>query len=653
MSKPVIVCVDDEKFILDSLRTTLSEAFGENYLIEIAEDGADALEVVKELLADGREVPVVISDYVMPQMRGDELLRHIQIISQKTLKIMLTGQANIEGVTNAVNEADLYRFISKPWNNSQLVQIVEKAVQNYFSEKGKEERSRALLDLTPDLILYIRRDGLILDQRGPVDMVDPTNAFQGKHLNDIFPAKIARLYSENIDSMPPNGVCLSFEYSLGSGMESRNFETRLTSCGPDAVLAVARDVSENKIMEKALLAAKAEADDANRAKSSFLATMSHEIRTPLNGVLGFSSLLMETTLDPEQRDFANTIHKSAETLLSVVSDILDFSKIEARRLELEKASFHLREEIKACIDIMVPEAALKGLEMRLHIGENCPELVIGDVIRLRQILINLVGNAVKFTEEGEVNVSVSRLEPLEPGNVTLLFEVRDSGIGMTGEQQQKIFEPFIQADPSMTRRFGGTGLGLAISRILVELMGGSLSVVSEPGKGSTFAFTVILELDSNSGKHMGESSLQSEHAHSEGNGKVTGAMATTHPLLILVAEDNTLNQKVLDMMLGRLGYHADFASNGIEVVDAVTSRPYDVILMDIQMPKMDGLEAARLIRTNLPAERQPMIIALTAHASEDDRLRCIESGMDDYLTKPINRKLLTETLQSVSKKPAS
>ena len=596
MSKPVIVCVDDEKFILDSLRTTLSEAFGENYLIEIAEDGADALEVVKELLADGREVPVVISDYVMPQMRGDELLRHIQIISQKTLKIMLTGQANIEGVTNAVNEADLYRFISKPWNNSQLVQIVEKAVQNYFSEKGKEERSRALLDLTPDLILYIRRDGLILDQRGPVDMVDPTNAFQGKHLNDIFPAKIARLYSENIDSMPPNGVCLSFEYSLGSGMESRNFETRLTSCGPDAVLAVARDVSENKIMEKALLAAKAEADDANRAKSSFLATMSHEIRTPLNGVLGFSSLLMETTLDPEQRDFANTIHKSAETLLSVVSDILDFSKIEARRLELEKASFHLREEIKACIDIMVPEAALKGLEMRLHIGENCPELVIGDVIRLRQILINLVGNAVKFTEEGEVNVSVSRLEPLEPG---------------------------------------------------------SLSVVSEPGKGSTFAFTVILELDSNSGKHMGESSLQSEHAHSEGNGKVTGAMATTHPLLILVAEDNTLNQKVLDMMLGRLGYHADFASNGIEVVDAVTSRPYDVILMDIQMPKMDGLEAARLIRTNLPAERQPMIIALTAHASEDDRLRCIESGMDDYLTKPINRKLLTETLQSVSKKPAS
>ena len=653
MNKPVIVCVDDEKFILDSLRTTLSQAFGEDYLIEIAEDGADALEVVKELLADGREVPVIISDYVMPQMRGDELLRHIQIISQKTLKIMLTGQANIEGVTNAVNEADLYRFISKPWNNAQLVQIVEKAIQNYFTEKGKEERSQALLDLTPDLILSIARNGLILDHRAPVDAANPGNSYQGKHLNEIFPIEIARMYSENIDSIPQDGGCVSFEYSLDSGIAMRHFETRLTSCGHQAILAVARDVSSNKILEKALLTAKADADDANRAKSSFLATMSHEIRTPLNGVLGFSSLLMETTLDPEQRDFANTIHKSAETLLSVVSDILDFSKIEARRLKLEKVPFHLREEIKACIDIMVPEAALKGLEMRLHIGENCPELVIGDVIRLRQVLINLVGNAVKFTEEGIVDVSVSALDPVEPNNATLLFEIRDSGIGMSEEQQKKIFEPFTQADPSMTRRFGGTGLGLSISRFLVELMRGSLSVVSQQGKGSTFAFTVILELDSNSGKHPDESTAQSHPFDPMGEGKAASPMAATHPLLILVAEDNPLNQRVLGLMLGRLGYHADFASTGIEVVDAINARPYNVILMDIQMPKMDGLEAARLIRTNIAAERQPRIIALTAHASEDDRLRCIKSGMDDYLTKPINRKLLTEALQRAGKSPVS
>ncbi|MEI8313016.1 MAG: response regulator, partial [Verrucomicrobiota bacterium] len=309
MSKPVIVCVDDEKFVLDTLRTTLAQAFGEDYLIEIAEDGAEALEVVKELLANGQEVPVIISDYVMPQMRGDELLRHIQIISQKTLKIMLTGQANIEGVTNAVNEADLYRFISKPWNSGQLVQIVQKAVRDYFLEKEREDRSRALLDVTPDLVLFVRRDGLVLDYRRSVDEGNEANAYSGRRLAEIFPQEIAAKFSENIAALPAHGRCVSFEYNLADGPLWRHFETRLTSCGNDAVLAVVRDVSPSKEIEIALRAAIAEAEQANRAKSSFLAAMSHEIRTPLNAVVGFSSLMMDTPLDAEQREFADTIHK--------------------------------------------------------------------------------------------------------------------------------------------------------------------------------------------------------------------------------------------------------------------------------------------------------------------------------------------------------
>ena len=767
MSKPVIVCVDDEKFVLDSLRTTLTQAFGEDYLIEIAEDGSDALELVRDLLANGQEVPVVISDYVMPRMRGDELLRHIQIISQNTLKIMLTGQANIEGVTNAVNEADLYRFISKPWSSSHLVQIVQKAVREYFSEKEKEDRSRALLEVTPDLVLFIRRDGLVLECRGPVegDGGGP-DGYTGKRLEEIFPREIAAVFSEKIGALPPHGGSLSFEYNHPSGSLWRHFETRLTSCGPDAVLAVARDVSPSKEIERALRAAITEAELANNAKSSFLAAMSHEIRTPLNAVVGFSNLMMDTSLDPEQREFADTINKSADSLLSVVNDILDFSKIEAGRIELEKASFDLRDAVEDCLEMVAPEANRKGLEVCDLIDDKCPEHVVGDVTRLRQVLTNLLSNAVKFTERGEVDVSVDALEPAESGSLQVRFRVRDTGIGMSEEQQKKVFEPFIQADASTTRRFGGTGLGLAISGRLIELMGGSISVLSRPGKGSTFSFTIPLQPDSatdplhpreaprprltnlqialvddnatnrrylglqlkswgartisfESGaaflKHLGEDGgcdlvlmdyhmpemdgltvaqamraiprfshvpivllssgglpfqkippgllarvftkpvnprlLRNALADLAGTGApvisvdLAKDMAANQPLRILLAEDNLSNQKLLSLVLGRMGYQADVASNGHEVLEAMRLRPYDVILMDVQMPELDGIQATKLIRAGFPADLQPAIIALTAHASETDRLVCLEAGMNAYLTKPLRRKLLAEALQ--------
>ena len=767
MNKPVIVCVDDEKFVLDSLRTTLSQAFGEDYLIEIAEDGAEALEVVKELLANGQEVPVVITDYVMPLMRGDELLRHIQIISQKTLKIMLTGQANIEGVTNAVNEADLYRFISKPWNNSQLVQIVQRAVRDYFSEKEKEAWSQALLEVTPDLVLFIRRDGLVLDDRRPVEGGDVApDSYAGKRLEEIFPCEIAEKFSGEIRAMPPHGGCVSFEYNLPSGPLWRHYEARLTSCGQDAVLAVARDVSPSKETERALRAAITEAKKANSAKSSFLAAMSHEIRTPLNAVVGFSNLMMDSPLDPEQREFVDTINKSADTLLSVVNDILDFSKIEAGRIDLEKSPFDLHEAVEDCLEMVARDASRKGLEVCSLIDERCPDLVIGDSTRFRQVLTNLLSNAVKFTEQGEVDVSADVLESKGSDAVQLRVRVRDTGIGMSEEQQRKVFEPFIQADASTTRRFGGTGLGLAISRCLVELMGGSISVVSRPGEGSTFSFTLPLERDSATASarprddhrppltnlrvaivddnatnrrylglqlklwgagalsfetgaaflkfleedggcdlvlmdyHMPEmdglavslalramprfASLPIVLLSSGGTpfekippdlfarvftkpvnprllrnalAVLSGPdapdfspdslrnMAGNQPLRILIAEDNLTNQKLLSLMLGRLGYQADVATTGLEVVEAMRQRRYDVVLMDVQMPEMDGIQATKVIRSSFSPELQPTIIALTAHASESDRLLCMESGMNAFLTKPFRRKLLTEALQ--------
>jgi len=635
MNKPVIVCVDDEKFVLDSLRTTLAQAFGEDYLIEIAEDGAEALDLVRELLANGQEVPVVISDYVMPQMRGDEFLRHIQIISQKTLKIMLTGQANIEGVTNAVNEADLYRFVSKPWNSSQLVQLVQKAVRDYFLEKEREDRSRALLDVMPDLVLFVRRDGLVQDDRRAAGLDDGSDGYAGKRLADIFPKEIAAMFEENIRALPPRSGCVSFEYHLASEPMWRHFEARLTPCGKDAVLAVVRDVSPSKALERALRAAILEAEKANRAKSSFLAAMSHEIRTPLNAVVGFSSLMMDTPLDTEQQDFADTIHRSADTLLSVVNDILDFSKIEAGRIDLEKTSFDLREAVGDCLKMVAPEASRKGIGICHLIDDRCPERVIGDASRLRQILTNLLGNAVKFTERGKVDVSVEVAEPAGPAGVPVRFQVRDTGIGMSEDQQQKVFEPFTQADASTTRLFGGTGLGLAISGRLIELMGGSISVVSRQGEGSTFSFTIPLEPDSGA---------DGSHPHDDPLHLLSGNMAAQQPLRVLLAEDNLSNQKLLRLVLGRLGYHAEVASNGREVLEALRVHPYDVILMDIQMPELDGHQAARMIRAGFPAELQPAIIALTAHASEDDRLLCMDSGMDDYLTKPLRSKQLAKAL---------
>ena len=671
MSKPVIVCVDDEKFVLDTLRTTLSQTFGDDYLIEIAEDGPEALDLVRELLANGQEVPVIISDYVMPQMRGDELLQHIQIISQKTLKIMLTGQANIEGVTNAVNEADLYRFISKPWNNTHLVHVVQKAVKDYFLEKEKEDRSRALLDVTPDIVLFVQRDGLVLDYRHSVSQGDETEEYSGKRLGDIFPEEIAAMFSEKIRELPLHGGCVSFEYRLPSGSLWRHFETRLTPCGKDAVLAVARDVSPSKEAERALHAAMVEAEKANRAKSSFLAAMSHEIRTPLNAVVGFSSLMMDTPLDTEQREFAVTIHRSADTLLSVVNDILDFSKIEAGRIDLEKSPFDLREAVEDCLEMVAPEAHRKGIKICSRIAEKCPGHVIGDVTRLRQVLTNLLGNAVKFTERGEVDISVEVVEPAAPAGVTVRFRVRDTGIGMSEDQQKKVFEPFTQADASTTRRFGGTGLGLAISGRLIELMGGSLSVTSRQGEGSTFSFTIPLELDTttSAGPHQPDGRLHLRSAgvddnttshfdsgpqpESDQSSVPAVNIATTEPLRILLAEDNISNQKLLTLVLGRLGYQADIASNGHEVLEALRVHPYDVILMDVQMPEIDGFQATRMIRTGFAAKIQPTIIALTAHASEDDRVLCMDAGMDGYLTKPLRRSLLADALHQAYERRSS
>ena len=409
----------------------------------------------------------------------------------------------------------------------------------------------------------------------------------------------------------------------------------------------ARHIIERKRSEEELIEAKVRAEKASNAKSDFLASMSHEIRTPLNGVCGFSSLLLETPLSGEQVELANSVRSSSEALLAVVNDILDFSKIEAGKIELEKTTFSIKETVESCLSMHLPTATRKGLSLQSTFLKPCPDFLAGDPTRLRQILSNLLSNAVKFTENGAVSVSVevcplqgehtAGSHSLPPAGALLRIQVADTGIGIPDSQREKIFEPLTQGDSSTTRRFGGTGLGLAISRRLIVLMGGSLEFVSVPGEGTTFTFSVPVEIAP--GSEGSPIALRDDHRD--------GEMASGHPLRILLAEDNLSNQKLCSLILKKLGYRLDLANDGKEAVEAVLARPYDLILMDMEMPEMDGLEASRVIRQTVPRGRQPWIIAITAHAAESDRESCIAAGMNDYLTKPLRTNLLIAAIRRV------
>jgi len=425
---------------------------------------------------------------------------------------------------------------------------------------------------------------------------------------------------------------------------------RDTRGGSAGTIRIMSDVSSQKKTQKMLLDAKRAAEAASEAKTMFLANMSHEVRTPMNTILGMVDLTLDTDLSSEQRDNLLTVKNAADILLSLLNDILDLSRVEAGKIQLEHIEINIERIVRSVCKTMDILARNKGLNLQWLIDESVPDMVKGDPVRIRQILVNLINNAIKFTQQGKIRVEVKARPKNAQDTCELLFSVSDEGIGIDKDKQEKIFDVFTQEDVSTTRQFGGTGLGLSICKKLLELMGGRIWVESEKGKGSAFSFiipsTIVKREDV-------PDALQEESIESQLMAQVSRRQFQDSPkeqkdhLHILLAEDNLVNQKMTQRILEKKGWQVTVANNGQEVLDLLKNQKFDLILMDAQMPVMDGLESTRQVRQmEAGTERRIPIVALTARAMSGDRKKCLDAGMDGYVSKPIDRAQLYETIES-------
>jgi PAS domain S-box-containing protein len=591
------------------------------------------------LIAEGRAIYTRYPDLPgrLPASETGEALRAIAVIP-----ILQEGRpiAVLNCASHTCDEIPLDTRSQLEALAMQLGGIIARVRAEEATREG-EERFRVLAEMLPEIVYEIDAEGRVLfvNRQGlEITGYTPEDFAGGLTAEALFVPEDRPRLKANIGRVMRGEAIESHEY-LAVSKDGRTFPVLARSTpilrGGRAVgvRGIVFDISDQKSAESELCQAKEAAEASNRAKSEFLANMSHEIRTPMNVIIGISGLLLDTSLTAEQRRHIEMIEEAGDLLLSLINDILDFSRIEAGQLTLELTPFDLHAALTEAVGLFTPQAQQKGLELELIYEPGTPSTVVGDSGRIRQVLTNLIGNAIKFTDQGGIRVT-AHCKMQSPGHGTFHIAVRDTGIGIPEEKLGTVFEKFTQADTSTTRKYGGTGLGLAICSQLVRLMGGTIGAESEPGAGSAFWFTLPLPCTQAAGGAPDSKGAAPAPERAPGS-ESTAPCETPLQARVLVAEDNPLNQRATVMMLERLGCRADVASNGREAIEMLALFPYDLILMDCEMPVMDGLEATREIRALHGARGEIPILAITAHTDPRVLEPCTAAGMNGHVLKPI------------------